>query len=140
MTPMELARMTGTSVHTIRFYSRIGLLKPRKNRSNGYREYSERDAALLLFARQMRDLGLCVADVRSLLRASERPGSQCTRIVEIIEGALPAIERDITRRLLLQRSLKVLHRRSRNTGRPLTGSDVRRLILALSLTVAGERA
>ena len=140
MTPIELARLTETSVHTVRFYSRIGLLKPRRNRSNGYRQYSSEHAALLIFVRDMRELGLSIADVSAFVRAAERPHGRCSRLTRMIEDVLPALEGEIARRVLLQRFLKALHRRTRKPGRSLTGGDVRRLIAQLSLIPLGEHA
>lgn len=43
----ELAQRSGLAPSRIRFYERIGLLKPAQREANGYRRYAE-DAALLL--------------------------------------------------------------------------------------------
>ena len=52
MKTIELSRLTGTSVHTIRYYERIGLLKAGRNRSNGYRQFSAEHVELLVFIRR----------------------------------------------------------------------------------------
>ena len=37
----ELARLSGVTARTLRWYDRIGLLKPSRVGGNGYRYYSE---------------------------------------------------------------------------------------------------
>lgn len=44
---MELAKLSGVSVRTLRFYDEIGLFKPASYGSNGYRYY-EREQLFLL--------------------------------------------------------------------------------------------
>ena len=39
----EFAKMANLSIRTIRYYDKIGLLKPSKIADNGYRMYSDRD-------------------------------------------------------------------------------------------------
>ena len=39
----DLSRRTGIAGNTIRYYTRIGLLRPRRQSSNGYRLFSEND-------------------------------------------------------------------------------------------------
>ena len=131
MTPIELSRLTGTSVHTIRFYARIGLLRAPRNRANGYREYSSRHASLLLFIRQMRGLGLSLADVRGFLGAAQRPHGASSRLRGLVAAALPVLDKEIATRLALQRMLRSLHRRSASRG-SISGEDVQRLIASLA--------
>lgn len=50
MTVNELARKLKVAPDTVRYYTRIGLLQPRKAAGNGYHHYSERDEERLRFA------------------------------------------------------------------------------------------
>jgi DNA-binding transcriptional MerR regulator len=63
----ELARLSGLSVKTIRFYSDRGLLPPAGRTEGGYRVYDERALARLELIRALRELGASLADVERVL-------------------------------------------------------------------------
>lgn len=63
----ELARRTGTTVKTVRFYSDRGLLPPAGRSPAGYRLYDEGAVARLDLVRSLRDLGLDLAAVRKVM-------------------------------------------------------------------------
>ncbi|WP_367011085.1 MerR family transcriptional regulator, partial [Mesotoga sp.] len=43
MNTKQVAELSGLSVRALHHYDEIGLLRPRRNAENGYREYSEED-------------------------------------------------------------------------------------------------
>jgi DNA-binding transcriptional MerR regulator len=63
----ELARLSGLSVKTIRFYSDRGLVPPARRTGAGYRVYDERALARLELIRALRELGASLADVDRVL-------------------------------------------------------------------------
>jgi DNA-binding transcriptional MerR regulator len=63
----ELARLSGLSVKTIRFYSDRGLVPPAGRTEAGYRVYDERALARLELVRALRELGASLADVERVL-------------------------------------------------------------------------
>jgi len=63
----ELAKASGLSVKTIRFYSDKGLVPPAERTEAGYRLYDERALAQLELVRALRDLGASLADVERVL-------------------------------------------------------------------------
>lgn len=63
----ELARLSGLSVKTIRFYSDRGLVPPAERTEAGYRVYDERALARLELIRALRELGASLADVERVL-------------------------------------------------------------------------
>ncbi|MFI8233400.1 MerR family transcriptional regulator [Streptomyces sp. NPDC085900] len=67
----ELARSTGLTVRTIRFWSDEGVLTPVTRSPGGYRLYDAGSAARLELIRTLRELGLGLEDVRKVL-AGER--------------------------------------------------------------------
>jgi DNA-binding transcriptional MerR regulator len=54
----ELAKMTGLTVRTIRFYSDSGLIPPTDRTAGGYRTYDAEAVARLKLVRTLRDLGV----------------------------------------------------------------------------------
>jgi DNA-binding transcriptional MerR regulator len=63
----ELARRTGLSVRTLRYYDEIGLLSPAQHSDAGYRLYAPADIARLQQIRSLRELGFPLEEIRTLL-------------------------------------------------------------------------
>ncbi|MFF7321290.1 MerR family transcriptional regulator [Streptomyces albogriseolus] len=63
----ELARATGLSVRTIRYWSDEGALPPATRSAGGYRLYDAGSFARLELVRTLRELGLGLTDVRRVL-------------------------------------------------------------------------
>jgi MerR family transcriptional regulator, thiopeptide resistance regulator len=66
-TVKQLSRLAGISTRTLRYYDEIGLLKPVRNPSNGYREY---DAASLLRLQQIlffREMDFALDDICEII-------------------------------------------------------------------------
>ena len=62
----EAEALVGISKKSIRFYEEEGLLTPKRNSENGYRNYSDADVELLLKIKALRKLGLPLEEIRSL--------------------------------------------------------------------------
>lgn len=73
----ELSRRTGVAGNTIRYYTRIGLLQPRRHESNGYRLFVEADVRRLHFVVEAKALGLSLAQIREIMRNAEEGESPC---------------------------------------------------------------
>ncbi|MFG1927879.1 MerR family transcriptional regulator [Cryptosporangium sp. NPDC048952] len=63
----ELARRTGLSVRTIRFYADAGIVPPTDRSAAGYRRYDADAVARLELVRTLRDLGLDLATIRRVV-------------------------------------------------------------------------
>ncbi|MFD5141964.1 MerR family transcriptional regulator [Streptomyces sp. NPDC058401] len=63
----ELARRTGTTVKTVRFYSDCGLVPPTHRSPAGYRLYDDGAVARMDLVRTLRDLGLDLAAIRQVM-------------------------------------------------------------------------
>ncbi len=68
----ELARTVGVEPHVVRYYTRIGLLKPSRDPANNYKRFGHADAERLRFIRRARRLGLNLHDVEHLLWRTDR--------------------------------------------------------------------
>lgn len=67
--PIQLARVTRTSIKALRYYERRGLLRP-KRRPNGWRVYREDDIERLAKIHAFKQMGFGVAAIATLLEAS----------------------------------------------------------------------
>ena len=64
-----LTKLSGVSARTLRYYDEIGLLKPARVASSGYRIYGEQQVDLLQQIMFYRELGFPLEDIRKLLHA-----------------------------------------------------------------------
>jgi DNA-binding transcriptional MerR regulator len=81
-----LAKRTGTTVPTIRYYEQIGLLRPAV-RSGGQRIYDNEDVRRLAFVRRCRDFDFSIEEVRSLLSLMQ-DCKPCTEARNLAAGRL----------------------------------------------------
>ncbi|GGG58575.1 MerR family transcriptional regulator [Paenibacillus radicis (ex Gao et al. 2016)] len=65
----EAAKQLGVTPRALRFYEEKGLLKPRKEEENGYRDYSEDNITQLRWIIALRELGLPLTAVGKVLAA-----------------------------------------------------------------------
>lgn len=62
----EVEALVGITKKNIRFYEEKGLLSPRRNSENGYREYGQEDAETLQRIKLLRKLGVPIEEIRSM--------------------------------------------------------------------------
>lgn len=84
LTVTELANRSGATPHTVRYYTRMGLLRPNRNPDNGYRLYKYRDVSWLHFIRQAKHLGYTLNEIRGILHDLDQDQSPCPRVRGIL--------------------------------------------------------
>ena len=62
-----ICERTGISKRNIHFYIKEGLLTPATNPENGYYDFSEEDCQKILFIKQMRNAGMSIQTILSIL-------------------------------------------------------------------------
>jgi DNA-binding transcriptional MerR regulator len=81
----ELARRTGLTTRTIRFYSDEGLLPPAERTHAGYRLYDGASLARLELLRTLRELGLGLPDASAALAGRSSVADLARRHVELLD-------------------------------------------------------
>jgi DNA-binding transcriptional MerR regulator len=66
-TPADVIERTGLSIHTLRYYEKIGLLPEVARADNGHRRYSDTDIRYLKFITRMRRTGMPIRDIQDYL-------------------------------------------------------------------------
>lgn len=84
MTVTQVARQAKVSPHTVRYYTRIGLLQPARRRDNGYKEFNTRELDRLKFIRRAQRLGFTLAEIEEILRRAARHESPCPMVRQIV--------------------------------------------------------
>ena len=93
----KAAEVSGLSADTIRFYEKKGVLPSPPRRENGYREYTEGHVETLRLARGLRDLGLPLAEVSTILPVAH--DGTCGDPRETLLGTLDQACGEIERRI-----------------------------------------
>ena len=117
----EVARRTGLTAKTIRYYEAIKLL-PKPSRTlvphgSGYRLYSEADLRRLAFVKQARLLDLSLTEIRDLMAVTEEGccSSLNPKLGLLVERKLGEIDRSIAELTVLRRSLRRLQAQFRES-------------------------
>ena len=95
MTVDDLSRRSGVPANTIRYYARIGLLRPGRHPSNGYRLFGENDYRQLVFIGKAKRLGLSLSQIRRIIGVAESGGSTCALARAIVERRADEVRRQI---------------------------------------------
>jgi len=66
----QVAERTGLSLHTLRHYDDVDLLRPSARSEGGFRLYTEGDVARLMVIRRMKPLGFSLEQMRELLEVT----------------------------------------------------------------------
>ena len=91
----ELARQTGVTTKTIRYYEDIGLIPEPARYYNNYREYPDEAVERLLFIRDAQATGLTLTEIGSILELREEGHGTCNHIVELLETHLRELDKHI---------------------------------------------
>jgi DNA-binding transcriptional MerR regulator len=84
----DVARRTGMSLRTIRYYESLRLIKPEARTPGGQRRYSEHQFQRLCMIRDLRTLEVPLREIRELLqqRKTARTGAEAVRGVARVFG------------------------------------------------------
>ena len=86
MTIKDIETQTGLARANIRYYEAEGLIAPERA-ENGYREYSQEDAEILLRVKLLRALGLTVGQIKALVRGE-------TELETALSARIAAIQKE----------------------------------------------
>ncbi len=81
----EVEARCGVSKKNIRFYEEQGLLSPRRDASNGYRDYGDEEIAALRRIKLLRKLGVPIEEIRRLLAGDHTVGDVMRRQLVTLE-------------------------------------------------------
>ena len=93
----ELAAEVGVPTSTVRYYERVGLLGLPDRTATGYRDYSDGDAARLLFIARARHLGLSCDQIVELLPVWD--GVNCSAAHEAVLQLLDEKQAEVAERI-----------------------------------------
>lgn len=105
MTVNQFAKRAGVAPHVIRYYARIGLLKPRRSGS-GYKLFAAADAKRLHFIHRAKALGFTLDEIAAIFHESSHGKSPCPGVREIIQRRIDENRRALGELRALQRRME----------------------------------
>lgn len=84
LTIHEVSRAYGLSVHTLRYYERIGLIHRVARASSGHRRYTEEDGQWLGFLNKLRATGMRIRDMRAYAALQRQGDASLGQRVEML--------------------------------------------------------
>ena len=76
----QVAKQTGVTVETVRFYEKQSLIVAPQRTDTGYRQYPLDTVKRVQFIQHAKEVGFTLKDIGELLALRQRPGTSCTDI------------------------------------------------------------
>lgn len=120
----ELAKLTGLTIRTLRYYDKISLFGPSTHSESGHRLYTASDIRLLQQILSLKELGLSLDEIRSIISGED------DRLAEIVALQIARLKEKITAEQKLLRELEHVAGLMAKQ-RPLTALDFTTLLAAM---------
>lgn len=104
----ELAKKTGLSIDTIRYYEKSDLIRSPDRTEGGYREFSKDEVSTIIFISHCRALDIPIVEIKKLLRVRSSSAKSCREANEIIEAQLIKLRERIKSMKALEKQLAQL--------------------------------
>lgn len=91
----KAAELSGISAKMIRYYEGVGLIRPAGRTAGGYRDYDDRDVAVLKFVQRARALGFSVKHIADLLALWQSRSRTSAEVKAIAADHIAEIDRKI---------------------------------------------
>src|SRR5437773_1992001 len=102
----DLARATGVTPDTLRFYERKGLLPPAARTASGYRTYSASAVERVRMVRRAAAIGFTLDELARVLRTRDKGAAPCRDVRAIAARKLEDIGRQIDDLKLMKQELE----------------------------------
>lgn len=106
MTASVLAKRADVPLFTVRYYTRIGLLKPGRDLKNGYKVYRQSDTDRLKFITAAKDLGFTLSEIEEILDNAAHNKTPCPMVRDIVEKRVKENKEKIRELKRLQKRLE----------------------------------
>src|SRR5215211_8374606 len=82
----EVAGQTNLSIHTLRYYERLGLITPVTRAGNGHRDYTEDDIYRIIFVSGLRAMGMPISQIQRYAILTEQGETTVADRLEILKA------------------------------------------------------
>jgi DNA-binding transcriptional MerR regulator len=93
----ELAKQTGVSVGTLRYYESLGLLEPAERSSSGYRYYTTDAVKQVQFIKKAQSLNFSLSEIQQILTSRRQGMTACPLVRDLLNRKITELEEQIYR-------------------------------------------
>jgi DNA-binding transcriptional MerR regulator len=97
LTIREVAERTGITVHTLRYYERIGLLAPVTRAHSGHRRYDADDLRWVELLKRLHDSGMTIRRMLEFARLARRGASTVPARRALLDAHRIEVEAEVAR-------------------------------------------
>ncbi|NOY92409.1 MAG: MerR family transcriptional regulator [Deltaproteobacteria bacterium] len=100
LTTGDMARLSESTLRTVRFYEEEGLIQPVARPEGGHRHFRVRELRKLELALHLREAGLSIADIKQLFglkTESASPKAATQGMTQMLQGQVGDLDRKITK-------------------------------------------
>lgn len=108
----ELAKRSGATTKTVRYYELLGLLHEPERTESGYRLYDEKDVERLTFIRKAKSLGFSLTEIGETLTLFDSQQPPCVHVLALLDRKILEIDRLVGELKELQQELARLREES----------------------------
>jgi len=123
MTVRDVSKLAKVTAEAVRYYSRIGLVKPTKNPKNKYKLYDSTDISRIIFIRKAKSLGYTLKEIKKILTHATSGKSPCPIVRKIIESRLVENRNRLNNMLGLQVTMERAVKQWKNLSDGIPTSD-----------------
>lgn len=91
----DVADETGLSIHTLRYYERIGLLDPVHRLPNGHRRYDGNDLRRIDFLKRLRSTGMRISEMQAYVELYRAGPSTLDERLRVLVAHREAVQQQI---------------------------------------------
>jgi len=91
----QVAKQTGVTVETVRFYEKQGLIEQPQRSESGYRQYPIETTKRVHFIQHAKEVGFTLKEVGELLTLRREPGTSCSDIKIRATQKIEAVDQKI---------------------------------------------
>lgn len=106
LTVSQVSKKVDISAHTIRYYIKIGLIKPERDEFNNYHVFSKETISNLKFVHKAKQLGFTLNEIKQFLKDAEKGEAPCPKVRKIIQQRIEENEAKIKELQAMQKRMQ----------------------------------
>ncbi|MFC7298987.1 Cd(II)/Pb(II)-responsive transcriptional regulator [Herminiimonas aquatilis] len=134
----ELAKRTNSTVETIRYYEREGLLPAPSRTDSNYRMYGANHLERLSLIRHCRSLDIGLEEIRTLLKFRDAPEENCEDVNALLDTHISHVTARVADLRELEKHLKGLRRLCNATNKAKHCAILKDLTAEATATTCGK--
>lgn len=104
-----IAKKTGSSIHTLRYYEKMGLIQKPSRSTGGFRLYPSETVERVSFIKKAQSFGLTLEEIKQIMGCGDRGLEPCcTLVTKIFGNKICEFENKISELQKTKRRLKTL--------------------------------